>query len=76
MDKLYCLYITPWASAWGVFAFQSGPYAHGVQVSSGLRPHARAGDFKFFQVFAPLWGPLRGDFRAFPAGVILSPLCL
>ena len=28
----------------------------------------RAGDFKFFQVFAPLCGPLRGDFRAFPAG--------
>lgn len=38
VDELYRLYIVPWASAWGAFAFQSGPYMRGVQVSSGLRP--------------------------------------
>lgn len=45
----------------------------GVQVSSGLRPRTRAGDFKFFQVLAPLCGPLQRDFRAFPAGMIPFP---
>lgn len=37
-----------------------------------LQVYTARGDFKFFQVFAPLCGPLRGDFRGFPAGVILS----
>lgn len=56
----------------GRFSFQSGPYARGVQVSSGFAPSRARG----ISSFAPLCGLLRGDFRAFPAGVILSPLCL
>lgn len=51
----YLVYIAPWASARGAFTFQSGPYARGVQVSSGLRPHARGG----FQVFSSFCAPMR-----------------
>lgn len=75
VDELYRLYIVPWASARGVFRFKAGLTRAGFRF---LQVYAltRAGDFKFFQVFAPLCGPLRRDSRAFPAGVILSPLCL
>ena len=77
--------LRPWALAQGAFAFQSGPYARGVRVlhifthlrargSGFFRFYALArGGFQVFSSFAPLCGPLRGDFRAFPAGVILSP---
>lgn len=61
------VYIAPWASAWGAFAFQSGPYmrtvygffifsphyAREVQVSSGLRPRTRARISSFFKFLRP-----------------------
>lgn len=63
----YLVYIAPWASARGAFAFQSGPYmravygffissphyAHRVQVSSGFAPSRARGISSFFKFLRP-----------------------
>lgn len=52
VDELYCLYIAPWASAWGAFRFKAGLTRVGFRFFQ-VCALTRAGDFKFFQVLRP-----------------------
>ena len=61
--------LMPWASVWGLCVSKRALRARGSGFFRFAPSHARGG----FQVFAPLCGPLRGYFRAFPAGVISFP---